>query len=108
MELIPFSVQSQPNIEQLLSHVAKKYVNYCGTKDNKTYEKGYWESVQECLTDGKVHLVYSNKGDGTYGIHQLKRSDPKSVVTFAAADKTILMDAIYEGATIYASEYSNG
>lgn len=54
------------SVKSVTDVVTKKYIKYCGNGTNKIYQKAGWDSLQECLTDGRVHEVYSvNEKDGT-------------------------------------------
>lgn len=85
----------------------KKYTNYCGNdveEGSRKYKEGNWQSAKDCLTDGRVHLVYANNAKGEHDKHQLERSDLNSIVQFGDEDKKNLLDAIYAGAQVYVGE----
>lgn len=82
---------------QIIQLMSAKYVNYCGNGDNREFEKGRWESVKDCLTDGRVHLVYEHDQLG------------KAVGDFDyKLDHSILIDAVNDGADIVVMQLQPG
>lgn len=108
MSFSAYAEVSSTDVGHVLSLIQpKKYTSYCGNdaeEKTKGYKKGNWQSARDCLTDGRVHLVYANTADGKHGQHQLERKELNSVVQFNDDDKNNLLNAIYEGAQVYVGE----
>lgn len=73
----------------------KTYISQCGNETNKKYSDAGWASVEECLTDGRVHLVY-----------QVDERNGGSLGDFNDSDLQILIKAIKRGADISVTEHS--
>lgn len=105
--------QAESNqFQQVLSHLAKKpqYLNYCGhdgSDSKQVYKSAHWDTHKECLTDGRIHLVYANTKDGENDSYPIERDNTDATVRFNDEDKKVLLDAIYEGAQIYVGEYDH-
>lgn len=78
---------------ELMRLLSRKYVNFCG---NENYKKAGWDTEQDCLTDGRVHLVYANKEDGSHHSSQ--------GISFTDIDKGNLLTAIRNGAEVIVQE----
>ncbi len=88
---------SEVTPEQLISSMSKKYINYCGNKKNKAYEKGNWNSVEECLTDGRAHLVYEHDQSGKPTKDYTHDLDHKRLVNAVKEGADIIITQVMPG-----------
>lgn len=87
------------NINTVIKNQSKKYISYCGTESSKKYAEAGWDSLRECLTDGRIHIVYSHNNQGEPDKSLAKRGENQDV-KFTSDDKDILLDSIYNGAQV--------